>query len=210
MPDFSYEQSAISKGYTCIVGLDEVGRGCLAGPLVAGAVVLETKEPQWIVGVDDSKKISPTKREKLSEAIKLNAKAWSIGLVQPADLDKWGLTKSTENAMKHAILGLGLEPDYLLLDYVPLDSWEQPHDVIKQGDSKSYSIAAASIIAKVYRDNLMVQIASKYPRYDFASNKGYGSKAHMNALSLYGPCDIHRQSFTPVQEVSGKSYIERT
>ena len=182
MANFNHERSVVTMGYASVCGVDEVGRGCLAGPLVAGAVVFDIVDSEWITRVNDSKKLSP--------AIRLE--------------DQVGLTKATELAMKQAIDSLNDVPDYLLLDYVPISSWNQPYQLIKQGDSSSYSIAAASIIAKVHRDEIMTAIDELYPQYDFASNKGYGTKLHMEALSIHGPCDIHRRSFSPVQRAGNK------
>ena len=188
MANFNHERSVVTMGYASVCGVDEVGRGCLAGPLVAGAVVFD------IVAI----------RLELSELIKIKAKDWALGLVNAQELDQVGLTTATELAMKQAIDSLNDVPDYLLLDYVPISSWNQPYQLIKQGDSSSYSIAAASIIAKVHRDEIMTAIDELYPQYDFASNKGYGTKLHMEALSIHGPCDIHRRSFSPVQRAGNK------
>ena len=204
MANFNHERSVVTMGYASVCGVDEVGRGCLAGPLVAGAVVFDIVDSEWITRVNDSKKLSPTIRLELSELIKINAKDWALGLVNAQELDQVGLTKATELAMKQAIDSLNHVPDYLLLDYVPISSWNQPYQLIKQGDSSSYSIAAASIIAKVHRDEIMTAIDELYPQYDFASNKGYGTKLHMEALSIHGPCDIHRRSFSPVQRAGNK------
>ena len=204
MANFNHERSVVTMGYASVCGVDEVGRGCLAGPLVAGAVVFDIVDSEWITRVNDSKKLSPTIRLELSELIKIKAKDWALGLVNAQELDQVGLTKATELAMKQAIDSLNDVPDYLLLDYVPISSWNQPYQLIKQGDSSSYSIAAASIIAKVHRDEIMTAIDEVYPQYDFASNKGYGTKLHMEALSIHGPCDIHRRSFAPVQRAGNK------
>ena len=204
MANFNHERSVVTMGYASVCGVDEVGRGCLAGPLVAGAVVFDIVDSEWITRVNDSKKLSPAIRLELSELIKIKAKDWALGLVNAQELDQVGLTKATELAMKQAIDSLNDVPDYLLLDYVPISSWNQPYQLIKQGDSSSYSIAAASIIAKVHRDEIMTAIDELYPQYDFASNKGYGTKLHMEALSIHGPCDIHRRSFAPVQRAGNK------
>ena len=204
MANFNHERSVVTMGYASVCGVDEVGRGCLAGPLVAGAVVFDIVDSEWITRVNDSKKLSPAIRLELSELIKIKAKDWALGLVNAQELDQVGLTKATELAMKQAIDSLNDVPDYLLLDYVPISSWNQPYQLIKQGDSSSYSIAAASIIAKVHRDEIMTAIDELYPQYDFASNKGYGTKLHMEALSIHGPCDIHRRSFSPVQGAGNK------
>ena len=204
MANFNHERSVVTMGYASVCGVDEVGRGCLAGPLVAGAVVFDIVDSEWITRVNDSKKLSPTIRLELSELIKIKAKDWALGLVNAQELDQVGLTRATELAMKQAIDSLNDVPDYLLLDYVPISSWNQPYQLIKQGDSSSYSIAAASIIAKVHRDEIMTAIDELYPQYDFASNKGYGTKLHMEALSIHGPCDIHRRSFAPVQRAGNK------
>ena len=158
MANFNHERSVVTMGYASVCGVDEVGRGCLAGPLVAGAVVFDIVDSEWITRVNDSKKLSPAIRLELSELIKIKAKDWALGLVNAQELDQVGLTKATELAMKQAIDSLNDVPDYLLLDYVPISSWNQPYQLIKQGDSSSYSIAAASIIAKVHRDEIMTAI----------------------------------------------------
>tara|TARA_B110000116_G_C16784089_1_gene559904 strand:+ start:812 stop:1438 length:627 start_codon:yes stop_codon:yes gene_type:complete len=198
MPDFKFETVAIKAGYNVIAGLDEVGRGCLAGPLVAASVVLPLGTPKWIAEIDDSKKLSAKSRSKMSDIIKNYATAWSVGVVQAYQVDDLGLTKATELAMKQSLDSMSESADYLLIDYVPIQSWGKPFKIIKQGDSKSFTIAAASIIAKVYRDDIMIGMDVRYPQYGFASNKGYGTKKHMDSLSIYGPCDIHRRSFSPV------------
>ena len=157
MADFTYENSVAEKGYRNIIGIDEVGRGCLAGPLVAGAVMLDIVECDWLIKVNDSKKLSPKLRQELSVLIKSHAKTWGLGIIDSTELDRVGITKATDLAMKQAIKALNINPDYLLIDYVSINSWDHPYQLIKQGDSKSYSIAAASIIAKVYRDQVMIE-----------------------------------------------------
>ena len=184
-----------------VAGIDEVGRGPLAGPVVAASVVLPFGK--ILKGVDDSKKLSPQKREEMFYMIVENAVSIGIGYVDSMIIDKVNILQATFEAMKRAICNMNVVPDYLLidgnrtLDGIPLFQ----HAVVK-GDSKSQCIAAASIVAKVYRDRLMEGYDIEYPMYNFSKNKGYGTKEHMEALGKYGPCKIHRFSFAPVKNIS--------
>lgn len=179
--------------YTCICGIDEAGRGPLAGPVSAGAVVLP-KNCQ-IPYLNDSKKLSPAKREELYEVITHEAVAWGVGLIGPDVIDEINILQATYRAMKLAIGQLGVEPDLLLNDAVTIPGLTVKQVPIVKGDAKSVSIAAASILAKVTRDRLMEQYDRIYPEYGFASHKGYGSAAHIEAIKKYGPCPIHRRTF---------------
>jgi len=189
----SYETKLYHTGLQYIAGLDEVGRGPLAGPVVAGCVIL----PQncLIYGLNDSKKLSPTRRLELSSEIKEHALAWSIGLVEPVDIDRYNILQATYQAMRQAILHLPVSPQHLLIDALTLPLVDMPQTAIIHGDALSVSIAAASIIAKCYRDDLMEKYDAKYPQYGFAKHKGYGTAEHVEALARYGPSPIHRQSF---------------
>ena len=189
----SYEKDLWAKGCKYVAGVDEVGRGPLAGPVVTAAVILP--ENFNVLGVDDSKKLSPKKREELYELIIENAIAVSIGRKEPEIIDEINILQATKEAMKEAILGLGVRPDHVLIDAVKLDDLGIPQTSIIKGDAKSVSIAAASIIAKVTRDREMIEMDSVYPGYAFASNKGYGTKAHYEGLKKLGPCPIHRKTF---------------
>lgn len=176
-----------------ICGIDEVGRGPLAGPVVAGAVILPKDET--ILYLNDSKKLSEKKREALYEEIMEKAVATGLGMVGPGRIDEINILQATYEAMRQAIGNLKLRPDLLLNDAVTIPEVDIPQVPIIKGDAKSLSIAAASIIAKVTRDRLMVEYDKLMPGYDFASNKGYGTKAHMEALKKLGPTPIHRRSF---------------
>ena len=186
-----YEKEHSDCQYIC--GIDEVGRGPFAGPVVAGAVILPKDDP--ILYLNDSKKLSEKKREALYDEIMERAVATGIGVVSPARIDEINILQATYEAMRMAIGNLKVQPDLLLNDAVTIPEVEIPQVSIIKGDAKSASIAAASIIAKVTRDRLMVSYDEIYPGYGFAKNKGYGSKEHIEALKLLGPCEIHRRSF---------------
>lgn len=173
-------------------GLDEVGRGPLAGPLTVAAVVLPP-EPQ-IVGLDDSKKISPKRREELALQVMDTALAFGIAHIEPAEIDACGMAASLRVCMLRALKACELEPDCVLIDGNPLNIHPREHSVVK-GDGKVACIAAASILAKVTRDHIMEAYALRYPAYGFESNKGYGSAAHIAAIREHGPCPLHRMSF---------------
>lgn len=186
-----YEKEYESFGYIC--GIDEVGRGPLAGPVVAGAVILP--KDCDILYINDSKKLSEKKREELYDIIMEKAVAVGIGYASHIRIDEINILQATYEAMREAISKLSVKPDILLNDAVTIPGVDIKQVPIIKGDAKSISIGAASIIAKVTRDRLMVEYDSKYPGYGFASNKGYGSAAHIAALKEIGPCDIHRHSF---------------
>lgn len=186
-----YEEEYSMCQYIC--GIDEVGRGPLAGPVVAGAVILPKDEP--ILYLNDSKKLSEKKREALYDEIMEKALATGIGIVSPARIDEINILQATYEAMRQAIAKLKVRPDLLLNDAVTIPEVDIPQVPIIKGDAKSVSIAAASIIAKVTRDRLMVEYDEVLPGYDFASNKGYGTKAHIAGLKELGPSPIHRATF---------------
>lgn len=179
--------------YTYICGIDEVGRGPLAGPVVAGAVILP--KDCDILYINDSKQLSEKKREELYEVITREAVAWAVGYASPERIDEINILQATYEAMREAIGKLTPTPDLLLNDAVTIPGVKIRQVPIIKGDAKSISIGAASIVAKVTRDHLMEQYAEVFPEYDFASNKGYGSAAHIAALKKYGPTPIHRRSF---------------
>lgn len=188
--------SVFEKEYSdhqAICGIDEVGRGPFAGPVVAGAVILPKDHP--ILYLNDSKKLSEKKREELYEVILKEAVATGIGMASPARIDEINILQSTYEAMRMAISNLSVQPDLLLNDAVTIPEIEIMQIPIIKGDAKSVSIAAASILAKVTRDRLMVEYEKVFPGYDFASNKGYGTKAHIEGLKKLGPTPIHRMSF---------------
>ncbi len=179
--------------YSCICGIDEAGRGPLAGPVVAGAVVLP--RDCEILYLNDSKKLSAKRRDELFDEIKEKAVAYGIGMSSPARIDEINILQATYEAMVHAVEDLDVVPDLLLNDAVTIPQLPIKQVGIVKGDARSVSIAAASIMAKVTRDRLMVEYAELYPEYGFDGHKGYGSTAHIAAIKTYGPCPIHRQSF---------------
>ena len=189
-----FEKEAYEKGYKCIAGIDEVGRGPLAGPVVAAAVILP--KDALIEGVNDSKKLSEKKREKLYDDIINNALAWGVGIVDHTVIDEINILNATRKAMKLAIEDLKVKPDFILIDAEKkVDTDGIPYLPIIKGDALSISIGAASIIAKVTRDRMMREYDKIFPMYGFEKHKGYGTKAHVEALKEFGPCMIHRQSF---------------
>ena len=194
MPDFSYENEAAKNGYKYICGVDEAGRGPLAGPVCAAAVILPKNCE--IEGLNDSKKISEKKREQLYDIIVEKAVAYSIAYGTLEEIEQHNILEATYLAMNRAIDGLSVKTDFALIDgnRVPKNITVPCETVIK-GDSKSYSIAAASILAKVTRDRLLLEYDEKFPQYGFASHKGYGTKAHYEAIAQHGVCEVHRLSF---------------
>jgi ribonuclease HII len=192
-----FEQQAIAEGYRYIAGVDEVGRGCLAGCVVAAAVILDLSKP-IPVGLNDSKKLSAKRREVLDIQVKENAVSYAIAQVEADEIDRINILESTKKAMRSAIEKLLPNADFLLIDAVKLKDVDLPQKSIIHGDALSASIAAASIIAKTYRDNLMQEMDKIYPEYGFARHVGYGTKAHFEALRKFGHCEIHRKSFRGV------------
>lgn len=194
MPDFTYEQAAKDRGFLSICGVDEAGRGPLAGPVCAAAVILP--ENIEIQGLNDSKKLTEKKREALYNVIIDKALAWSVAFASVEEIEEVNILNATYLAMNRAIDGLKVKADYALIDgnRVPKDIKVACETVVK-GDAKSCSIAAASIIAKVTRDRLLLQYAQQYPEYEFEKHKGYGTAAHYDAIRKYGVLPIHRPSF---------------
>jgi ribonuclease HII len=193
-----FEKLAFQQGFTSVAGVDEVGRGSLAGPVVAAAVIL----PKEVVipGVTDSKKLTPSKREVLFDIIMKNALAVGVGQGDHALIDNINILQATLRAMKQAVHRLPINPDYILIDGIYEIPLPLPQKTIKKGDSASMSIAAASIIAKVTRDRFMIECDTLYPGYGFAEHKGYGCAAHLAAIAELGPCEIHRKTFRGVKE----------
>jgi len=189
-----YERKCYEKGYKLVAGVDEVGRGPLAGPVVAAAVILG--EGVLIPGVNDSKKLSEEKREYLYDEIKSKALCWSIGIVDEKVIDEINILNAACLAMKKALDGLADKPDYILLDAVTLKDVDIPQKGIIKGDALSLSIAAASIIAKVERDRMISAYDELYPHYAFSKHKGYGTREHIECIKKYGLLPIHRRSFT--------------
>ena len=187
------EDSLYSEGYEYICGIDEAGRGPLCGPVVAAAVILP--KDKYIEGVNDSKKLSPKKREKLYDDIKKEAISVGIGIVDVDIIEEINILNATKLAMIKAIKDLKIKPDYLLIDGNQLIDIDIEKQTVVSGDAKSESIAAASIIAKVTRDRMLVNFDKLYPEYGFAKHKGYGTKIHIEAIKKYGLTPIHRKSF---------------
>ena len=194
MPDYEFEKAAVNSGFSCICGVDEAGRGPLAGPVCAAAVILP--EGAVIAGLDDSKKLTEKKREKLYDIIKTTAVAYSVAYGTLEEIETVNILEATYLAMNRAIEGLNIKPDFALIDgnRVPRGI-KIPCETIVKGDSKSMSVAAASVLAKVTRDRLMLEYDKKYPEYNFKKHKGYGTKEHTELIKQYGPCEIHRFSF---------------
>lgn len=187
------ENDKRKQGYKLICGVDEAGRGPLCGPVVAGAVIL--KEDEVIIGINDSKKISGKKREKLFDEINEKAIAVSVGIVWQDEIDEINILNATKKAMKMAVENLKIKPDYCLIDGNQKVNLDIDYETVIKGDMLSESIAAASIIAKVTRDRMLIEDDKKYPEYGFAKHKGYGTKAHIEAIKKYGLCDLHRKTF---------------
>lgn len=202
-PTLEEERSLAELGLVPAAGLDEVGRGCWAGPLVAAAVVLPVEDllarPELLAGVDDSKRLGPRRREALAGRIYEVALGVGIGLVSPALVDALGIVRATGLAMRRALARLPLMPRFLLVDGQVAFNLPLPQRLLTRGDARSLSIAAASIVAKVYRDRLMEAWAERYPLYGFEQHKGYGTALHRQALERWGPCPLHRRSFFPVR-----------
>lgn len=195
-PNFDFEKRYNLAGNIVVAGVDEVGRGALAGPIVAAAVVFKKYENiiKYLGEIDDSKKITPTKRLALDEVIKQRAADYAIGSVGPEEIDHFGIGAANVMAFHRALKGLK-KCDFVLIDGRSFRGFDYKYACLPKGESKSISIAAASIIAKVYRDAVMQEIHDEIFRYDFASNKGYGSSKHLKALEKFGSCKHHRKSF---------------
>jgi len=192
-----FEEQARLNGYSLIAGVDEVGRGCIAGPVIAAACILDVTKPLPL-GLDDSKKVSPEKRRRIAEELKQTAVAYSVGQVEPEEIDRINILEATKKAMLRAVATLQPAPDYLLIDALQLKQSLLPQKAIIKGDSISASIAAASIIAKTFRDELMAAYALIYPEYGFESHVGYGTKFHYKAIRARGTCPLHRRTFRGV------------
>lgn len=193
MPTYEYEIEKTNQGYTAICGCDEAGRGPLCGPVVAAAVILPLNTV--IEGLDDSKKLTEKKREKLFELIKEKAIAYAIAEASPEEIDEINILNASMLAMRRAVEKLAVKADFALIDGNCSRGFEIPTETVVKGDSKCYSIAAASILAKVTRDRGCIELDKQYPMYKIAKHKGYPTKDHMNAVRQYGPSPIHRKSF---------------
>jgi len=195
----AYERGAREAGYACIAGLDEAGRGPLAGPVVAAAVVLP--DGLLIPGLTDSKQVSEQERDRLFDVVREQAVCFGIGMADERTIDEVNILQATIVAMERALEALVPRPDYLLLDAITLPRIRLPQKPLIKGDCRSHSIAAASILAKVTRDRIMLTLHERFPQYNFKKHKGYGTREHFEALKKYGPCEAHRRSFNPVAQM---------
>jgi len=191
MDFFEIDREFLEKGII-LAGADEAGRGPLAGPVVAAAVIMGD---EFIDGINDSKKLSEKKRDALYEEIISRAKAWSVGVATVAEIEEMNILNAARLAFKRAVEGLEIAPEFVYCDYITGLTLPCEHEIMVKGDANVYSIAAASIVAKVTRDRMMLSLAEKYPEYAFEKHKGYGTKVHKEALLKYGPCPEHRPSF---------------
>ncbi|HEY2122997.1 MAG TPA: ribonuclease HII [Chthoniobacterales bacterium] len=197
-----FEKHLWSKGTTLVAGIDEAGRGPLAGPVVAAAAILPINFS--LPGLNDSKQLSEKVREAFFEALATPGTlvCYAIGVADPAEIDRLNILRATILAMQRAVTALSTQPEHLLIDGLPVSGFSQSQTAIVGGDAKSMSIAAASVIAKVTRDRMMANWHCVYPNYKFDQNKGYGTPAHLESLQTHGPCPIHRRSFEPVAQTS--------
>lgn len=201
-PDLENEIALLRQGYRFIAGLDEAGRGAWAGPVVAAAVILPPDRPdlaKLLTGLNDSKRLSPRRREQFFDLIQEFAIGVSVGLAAPGLVDELNVVRATRYAMQQAVAGLAPAPDYLLIDHLRLPTVNLPQHAFPKADRLSLSVAAASIVAKVSRDQLMVQFSREYPGYAFERHKGYGTAIHRAALAARGPCPLHRMSYSPLK-----------
>jgi len=202
VPSLAEETEQMAKGYRLIAGIDEVGRGALAGPVAAAAVILPCPvHAPWLDQVKDSKQLSPAKRELLFGYISQIAVSWGVGMVHREAIDVLGIAKATRLAMKMAVDQLSPAPESLLIDYIRLPEVPLPQKGVVNGDELCLSIACASIMAKVSRDHLMIELDSVYPGYGLAEHKGYATRQHVSCLHRMGPSPIHRRSFQPITDM---------
>jgi ribonuclease HII len=195
-----FEKLLWSKGVSLVAGIDEAGRGPLAGPVVAAVAILPAKFS--LAGLNDSKQLTEEVREELFATLTADGAliCYGIGIAEPAEIDRLNILRATFLAMERAVMGLPMRPDHLLIDGLPVPVFHQPQTAIVGGDGKSMSIAAASVIAKVTRDRMMRKWHCEFPKYNFDQNKGYATRAHLESLQIHGPCPIHRRSFAPVSQ----------
>ncbi len=195
-PDLALERALWQAGIRYVAGVDEAGRGALAGPVAAAAVILPPQMPARLLeGVNDSKRLSPARREALAQLVRQVALTWAVGFASPEEIDRWGILCATRLAVRRALVQLTPQPEFLLLDYLHLPEVELPQVALPRGDGRVLSVAAASLVAKTARDAWMRDLERQYPGYGFARHKGYGTRAHRQALSRLGPSPAHRRSF---------------
>lgn len=187
------ERALHERGFALVAGVDEAGRGPLAGPVFAAAVIMS--EDKYIPDIKDSKKLSEKKREKIFDYITENADYYAIASVDEREIDEINILNATHKAMNAAVDSLAVKPDFVLIDGNSINNMALPHKTIVKGDAKVFCIAAASILAKVSRDRYITELSKKYPEYGFEKHKGYGTAQHIEVLKKYGPCPIHRKSF---------------
>lgn len=202
-PDLAFEQGLWDAGPRVIAGIDEAGRGALAGPVAAGAVVLppgDNNSLETLAGVRDSKVMTAEDREKWAVVIKENALSWGVGFASAAEIDRIGIVPATCLAASRALSKLACEVEHILIDFITLPDVDIPQTPLIKGDARSLSIASAAILAKTARDALLVEMDLEFPGYHFANNKGYGSESHRQAIEELGPCDQHRCSFSPISD----------
>ena len=195
---FVHERQLFAAGHRAVAGVDEVGRGCLAGPVVAGAVILDRSRP--VAGVRDSKTLGAGARERLAREIAGQAVAFALGVVDPEEIDRTDILRATLEAMRRAVMALRVQPDFVLVDALSIPAIEIPQRGLVRGDRISVSIAAASIVAKFYRDEMMLSFHDLYPTYGFDQHKGYGTNVHLDALRRFGPTPWHRSTFRGVRQ----------
>jgi ribonuclease HII len=194
-----HENALRKSGLELIAGIDEVGRGPLAGPVVAAAVILPHGFRHGLV--DDSKKLTPDQREEIYAALTARADlCWAVSIVEHEEIDRCNILRASHQAMRLAVQALATLPQHALIDGLPVRPFPVPHTAIVQGDGRCKSIAAASILAKVTRDRIMVRLDAQYPSYGFAQHKGYATELHLERLKTHGPCPIHRKTFLPVAQ----------
>ena len=204
-PDFSFERHLLATGEHVIAGIDEAGRGPLAGPVTAAAVVLT--ESHLAIGLDDSKRLSEAEREELYARLTGDPEIeWACAVVEVEEIDRLNILRAAHEAMRRAVLALARRPTHVLIDGLPVRPFPIAQTALVKGDSRSYSIAAASVLAKVTRDRMMIEFHALYPHYGFDQHKGYGTALHLEALRRHGACPIHRQTFAPVRSYQGELF----
>lgn len=202
LPTREHERALNAAGARVVAGIDEVGRGPLAGPVVAAAVVLPAADPPWLGALRDSKRLTPRQRESIAAAIRRDA-AFGVGVASAAEIDALGIVPATRLAVRRALALVAPAADALLLDAFPLPDSPLPQMAVVHGDALCSAVAAASIVAKVARDRIMAGLAVRWPGYGFDHNRGYGTPAHLDALARLGPCPVHRLSFAPLRSPNG-------